>query len=98
MAKGIPVEDILKALPPQQQTELIDKLRRGGGVSVNISRSYRKRKHRWDTAEGKVISVRFTIAEFDKVCDRAQHRGETPGLYLKYLATRSHKKGGNSDE
>lgn len=53
----------------------------------------RKRKHRWETAKGHVIAVRFTEAEFEGISRRAATNEMSPGMYIKWLATREHRKG-----
>jgi len=85
MAKSIHIDEILKVLPRQQRAEFVDKLKRGGGVSLTVARSYGKRKHRWDTAEGKVVAIRLTDGEFQIVSNRAATKKLSPGLYLKSL-------------
>jgi hypothetical protein len=54
----------------------------------------RKRKHRWETAKGHVIAVRFTDEQFESVSRRAATNEMSPGEYVKWLATREHRKGG----
>ena len=44
-----------------------------------------KRKHRWATVKGKVVSVRFSDVEYEMVERRARGRGMSIGAYLKWL-------------
>ena len=86
MTKGVHIDEILQALPRRQRADFVDKLKRGGGVSLTVARSYGKRKHRWDSAEGKVVAIRLTDAEFQIVSGRAAAKKLSPGLYLKSLS------------
>ncbi len=47
-----------------------------------------RRKNRWANAKGKVVSVRFSEAEYASIGMRAEERGLSIGNYLKWL-TRS---------
>ncbi len=97
MGKGINVQDILKSLPPGERREFADKLKREGGVEVafTVTGKRRKRKHRWASAEGKVVAIRFTDGQYEVIARRAEARGLSPGDYLKWLSIRKHKKGVN---
>ncbi len=44
-----------------------------------------KRKHRWATVKGKVVSVRFSDLEYGIVERRAEGRGVSIGEYIKWL-------------
>ncbi len=44
-----------------------------------------KRKHRWATAKGRVVSVRFSDTEYLMVEDRAKARSLSMGEYLRWL-------------
>jgi len=95
MVKGVEVGDILKALPVEARAEFAEKLKREGGVEVafTVASKGRKRKHRWGNVEGRAVAVRFTESEYELVSRRAAARGLSPGLYLKWLATRVHSRG-----
>lgn len=95
MVKGIDIEDIARSLPPEELAEFAKRLKAEGGVEVvfTVAGKRRKRKHRWASAEGKVVAVRFTDAEYEVVARRAAAKGLSTGGYLKWLSTRLHKKG-----
>ena len=44
-----------------------------------------KRKHRWATAKGSVVSGRFSDSEYEMVERRAKGRGMSMGAYLRWL-------------
>ena len=87
MVKGIKVEDILQSLPSEQRPELVKRLKTEAGVDLTftVAAKGRKRKHRWESAKGVVVAVRFSDAEFGAVSRRAAEKGLSPGLYLKWL-------------
>ncbi len=91
---GKNVSDILKALPAEGRAEFADKLKREGavGVAFTVAGKHRIRKHRWSSATGKVVSIRFTDTEYTVLLGLAAGKGLSVGDYLKWLATRSHNK------
>jgi hypothetical protein len=95
VVKGIEVKDILQSLPSEQRPEFVKRLKAGTGVEVafTVAGKGRKRKHRWGSARGKVVAIRFTDAQYGLVARRAAGKGLSVGDYLKWLACRSHLKG-----
>ena len=96
MVKGINVEDILEALPLEGQAEFSDKLKSEGGVEVTftVTGKRRKRKQRLGAGGSRVVSLRLTEEQFEVLGRRANGKGLSVGDYVKWLATRSHRKGG----
>ena len=45
-----------------------------------------KRKHRWATAKGQVVSVRLSDLEYETVGRRAEVLGLSVGEYLRWLS------------
>ena len=45
-----------------------------------------KKKHRWATVKGRVVSVRFADYEYKVVEARAREHGLSSGEYLKWLS------------
>ncbi len=56
-----------------------------------------KKKHRWATAKGKVVGVRFSDVEYTMVAERAFDRKLSPGEYLKWLFRNTTDQGGVLD-
>ena len=52
-----------------------------------------KRKHRWATAKGSVVSVRFSDSEYEMVERRAKGRGMSMGAYLRWLTRMTRERG-----
>jgi len=98
LAKGIRIEDLLQGLSSDERQDFVKRVKAEGGVSVSltVADKRRKRKHRWDSATGRVIAVRFTDSQYVIVSRRAEAKGLSPGEYLKWLATRSHLSGSRS--
>ena len=92
MTKGIRVEDLMQGLGPDERQDFVKRLKSEGGVSVSltVADKRRKRKHRWNSATGRVVAVRFTESQYEVVSRRAEGKGLSTGEYLKWLATRSH--------
>jgi len=99
MVKGIHVQDILRALPETERAEFARELKRetGVGLTLTVAGKSRVRKHRWASVKGHPVTVRFADAEFKVVSARAAAKGLSVGLYLKWLATRSHHRPGQRD-
>ncbi len=51
-----------------------------------------KRKHRWETVKGKVVSVRLSDLEYEIVERRAKGRGMSIGAYLKWLTRKTRER------
>lgn len=45
-----------------------------------------RRKNRWATAKGRVVSVRFSEEDYFIVSGRAKNRGLSVGEYLRWIA------------
>jgi len=56
-----------------------------------------KRKHRWATVKGKVVSVRLSDLEYEIVERRAKGRGMSIGAYLKWLTRKTRDSNGELD-
>ena len=56
-----------------------------------------KRKHRWATVKGSVVSVRFSDSEYEIVERRAKGRGMSIGAYLKWLTRKTRDSNGELD-
>jgi hypothetical protein len=89
---AIKAEDILESLPVEQRPEFAKRLKSEAGVQVSftVAGQGRKRKHRWGSAQGKVVAVRLTDAEYASVSGQAAGAGLSPGLYLRRLATQGY--------
>ena len=100
MVNGIDVDDIIKALPLEGRTELADMLKREGGVEVTfrIASKRRKQGHRLGAVKNRVVSLRLTEGQFEVVERRANGKGLSVGDYVKWLATRSHRKGDGKEK
>jgi hypothetical protein len=97
MDKSLSIEDAIKAfkaLPEKGRDDFFDqlKLERGVKVAFAVAGRSHKRKHRWDSAQGRVVSIRFTDEQYEMVRERAASDKLSVGEYLKWLATRSHTK------
>ena len=65
MTKPINAQEILAALPPEAREDFKQQLKHQGGVEVTftVSKTGRKRKHRWASAKGTTISIRVSPEE-----------------------------------
>jgi hypothetical protein len=87
MTRPIDAQDILAALPPEARDDFKQQIKQQGGVEVTftVSKAGHKRKHRWASAKGHVVAVRFTDEQYAIVSSRAADNGRSPGEYLKWL-------------
>jgi hypothetical protein len=92
MRNAINAEDILAALPTEARQEFKNRLKSETGVEFTLGISKRQRKHRWASAKGHVVAIRFTDEQYAIVRDRAKDNGRSPGEYIKWQITRSHLK------
>jgi hypothetical protein len=74
--------------------EMAKRLKAETGVDIafTVVAKGRKRKHRWGTAQGRVVAVRFTDGQYAVVARRAAGKELSIGDYLKWLVIRSHSK------
>lgn len=99
MAKGIEAGEVLAGLARVQGAEAVrDFARRvkketGTDLAFTLVEKGRKRKHRWGTAQGRVVAVRYTDAEYEKLEGRARPNRWSVGAQVKFETTRSHRKG-----
>jgi hypothetical protein len=107
MAKGVPVDEILKSMTAEQRAEFAREVKSQSGVviSLTVAGRGRKRKHRWAGVKGKVVAVRFSDQQYGILVERVAGLSEvepevrSPGDYLKWLAFRRHgKRSVSSDE
>ena len=94
MTRPIDAQDILAALPPEARDDFKQQVKQQGGVEVTftVSKAARKRKHRWASAKGHVIAVRFTDEQYAIVSSRAADNNRSPGEYLKWIGSQDHGK------
>jgi predicted nucleotidyltransferase len=98
MASKIQADELLKGILEEKGAEaakdLVKRLRRETGVDIafTVLPKRRKRKHRWGTARGKVVAVRFTDSQYQHLTERASKQGKSVGDFVKWLCTRSHHK------
>lgn len=94
MAKGVPIRGssaraLLTAAgtgQPDAVKDIVKQLRAEGlDVTLTLQPRKRRRQHRWDSAKGKVVAVRFTDTEYRLLERRAKAKGLSPGGYLKWL-------------
>ncbi|GAI14571.1 unnamed protein product [marine sediment metagenome] len=94
MAKGVKVEDVLQSMSPGERQEFAKRVKAEGGVDIRLTvpEKGRRRKRKW-FVKGRVIGVRVTDAQFERLDNRAKAKGLSVGDYLKLLAFGSHHKG-----
>jgi hypothetical protein len=87
MAKGVQLDELIKALPREQRADFAEKLKREGGVELayTVAVKHRTRKHRFAGIEGKPIQARFKGESLEKLLAAAAANKLSPGLYLKSL-------------
>ena len=85
MVKGIDVQNILKVLPPEGRTEFAKRLKAEGGVEVTftVAGKRRKRKHRWASAEGRVVAVRLSDSVYGRIKVLTAKEGLTVSAWCK---------------
>jgi len=85
MAKGVDAQELLAALPAEARAEFQKQVKSQAGVSLTftVSKGKRKRKGNWASLKGRVVAVRFSDHEYERLSGLGRKYKVSVGEYVK---------------